>query len=608
MQEMPWRDAPGRIDLDPAVGTQTERADSADYGAAVQAVRLTRHWQDGVLHATVDNAGPRPVHVRQVVLLQWRHGLPDTTPIHGEGFQMLAQTGGELGRPRLLGRCDDADVYRIYSRPWAPSGCIRRQAYNCFVYADQARFTLLGFTRCARFSGHIVFDTEQFEVVLDLENHLLQAGERLQLEPFTVLVDPSLPALMARYATLLQQAHPLRWQRPPPRGWCSWYHYYATVSADDIRENLDALRAYPNLEYVQIDDGYQARMGDWLLPSDKFADGVDALIDTIHRAGRKAGIWLAPFIAESGSALFQTHPDWFVRRADGSPLPAEEVTYGGWRCTPWYMLDGTHPQALAYLREVVTTMRRDWKVDYFKLDALYWGAVHGGLRQRPNATRIEAYRAALQVIHDAADGAFVLGCNAPMWPSLGLVDGMRIGDDIERGHARMLQVREETFRRNWMHRRLWLNDPDCLVLCNLPDQQASAADYRLHLATVLGSGGLLMSGDRLALLDATQCTQLRTLLAVSQQGYGAASFHSFDCTLGVCEAEGVDTQLLCVTNVDMEARDLRLPAEADASLAVVFGATPERRQDHWVVRLPPGDGAVIAVTTGGHNGRSSSRK
>ena len=47
-----------------------------------------------------------------------------------------------------------------------------------------------------------------------------------------------------------------------PSGWCSWYHYYANVSAADIRENL-AVRAerFPALRYVQIDDGYQARMG-----------------------------------------------------------------------------------------------------------------------------------------------------------------------------------------------------------------------------------------------------------------------------------------------------------------------------------------------------------
>ena len=87
-----------------------------------------------------------------------------------------------------------------------------------------------------------------------------------------------------------------------PSGWCSWYHYYANVSAADIRENL-AVRAerFPALRYVQIDDGYQARMGDWLTPSAKFEEGVAALAGEIRAAGCEPALWVAPFIAEPGS-------------------------------------------------------------------------------------------------------------------------------------------------------------------------------------------------------------------------------------------------------------------------------------------------------------------
>ena len=40
-------------------------------------------------------------------------------------------------------------------------------------------------------------------------------------------------------------------------------------------------------------------------------------------------------------------------------------------------------------------MRQGWGVTYFKLDANFWGAMHGGRFHDPKATRIDAYRRGL---------------------------------------------------------------------------------------------------------------------------------------------------------------------------------------------------------------------
>ena len=47
----------------------------------------------------------------------------------------------------------------------------------------------------------------------------------------------------------------------------------------------------------------------------------------------------------------------------GSPLKAEDITYGGWRCTPWYILDTSNPEVQEHLTSVVRTMREEWGVD-----------------------------------------------------------------------------------------------------------------------------------------------------------------------------------------------------------------------------------------------------
>ena len=51
----------------------------------------------------------------------------------------------------------------------------------------------------------------------------------------------------------------------PPSGWCSWYCFGPKVTAKQVLDNLDVIaRDIPGLRYIQIDDGYQPAMGDWL--------------------------------------------------------------------------------------------------------------------------------------------------------------------------------------------------------------------------------------------------------------------------------------------------------------------------------------------------------
>ena len=59
-------------------------------------------------------------------------------------------------------------------------------------------------------------------------------------------------------------------------GWCSWYHYFHDVTEDHIRSNLALAAEWP-FDVFQIDDGYQAAIGDWLITNEKFPSelGVD---------------------------------------------------------------------------------------------------------------------------------------------------------------------------------------------------------------------------------------------------------------------------------------------------------------------------------------------
>ncbi len=130
--------------------------------------------------------------------------------------------------------------------------------------------------------------------------------------------------------------------RPAPTLWCSWYHYFTAVTQDDILENIAALDELElPIEVVQIDDGYQAELGDWLSLSDRFS----SLRDTVARIrdrGRRAGIWVAPFLVGARSSVAREHPEWLL---DG-------VSAGfGWE-QELAALDTTHPGAAGYLGRV----------------------------------------------------------------------------------------------------------------------------------------------------------------------------------------------------------------------------------------------------------------
>ena len=96
-----------------------------------------------------------------------------------------------------------------------------------------------------------------------------------------------------------------------PTGWCSWYSFLEQVSEADILRNLEYLatdRSEMPLEYIQIDDGYEARVGDWLSPNERFPRGMKILADAIRVQGFKPAIWLSPFIVAQDSRYMRIIP------------------------------------------------------------------------------------------------------------------------------------------------------------------------------------------------------------------------------------------------------------------------------------------------------------
>ncbi|HJW89914.1 MAG TPA: alpha-galactosidase [Anaerolineales bacterium] len=304
-------------------------------------------------------------------------------------------------------------------------------------------------------------------------------------------------------------------QAEPPVGWCSWYQFsterlIGALSAQDVRENMSALsaqRARLPLQVIQIDDGFEAQVGDWSAFRPSFPEGVAPLAAEMRAAGFTPGIWLAPFIVHPQARLAADHPDWLLTNRFG-----RRVNAGYFWDRFQYALDLTHPAALDYAAGVVRTAAHEWGFPYIKLDFLHAAALPGQ-RHDPTRTRAQVLRAGLQAVRQAAgEEAFLLGCGCPLGPAIGLVDAMRIGTDTARTWRPSFNFREiflksepdlpatlnanqNALSRAAFHRRWWINDPDCLLLH--PDTRLTVDEIQARATLIALTGGSFFLSDHL---------------------------------------------------------------------------------------------------------------
>ncbi|WP_051692057.1 glycoside hydrolase family 36 protein [Pedobacter borealis] len=492
-------------------------------GAAADALIVGRKWSSDLCALSVKNTSAKAVQVKEVVVFDLQHQLADTTKIYGEAFQKLGQIGGTLGKPEDWGTYPDRSHYKI------PEPENLRTAYGMLtLQLPENSRVLLATTSCKRFISRFSFDAKRLRISLDCENLVLQPGETWSLEEFLVTTSNDREKNYDRLTEAISKHHPRLKHDPVPMGWCSWYCFGPAVTAKNVSDNTNWIaKNLPQLKYIQIDDGYQPWMGDWLEKGKAFGGDVAQVLHDIKNKGLEPAIWVAPFVASPQSELFKNHPDWFVKDEAGKPLRSDKIGFGGWRLGPWYVLDGTHPAVQQYYTELFKTMRQKWGVTYFKLDANYWGAMYGGVHYDKKATRIEAYRRGMEAILKGSGDAFILGCNHPIWGSLGLIHGSRSSMDTWRDWKSFRNIGRENLLRGWQNGRLWWNDPDCILLTDngaedVMDQGGNAAatkkvvmpenEFLYHATTVYASGGMLLSGDDLTTIKPERLAILKKMI------------------------------------------------------------------------------------------------
>ncbi len=275
-------------------------------------------------------------------------------------------------------------------------------------------------------------------------------------------------------------------------GYSSWYNRYQNIDETSIMNDLEGCRSIlKEGDLFQIDDGWEPFIGDWLeADNKKFPDGMKSAVEKIHADGFKAGLWLAPFVAEENSALFREHPDWLLK-VNGKP----------WKCgcnwSGFYSLDIDNPEVIQYLEDVFHRVFDEWGFDLVKLDFLYGGAPFGTKTESRAARMIRG----MKWLRRMCGEHLMLGCGVPVMPAFGIADYCRISGDVtldwnDKLHMRLIhrerpstrQAMINTVTRFPLNGRAHLNDPDVFFL---REENCSLTKTQKH---ELAMGGALLGG------------------------------------------------------------------------------------------------------------------
>ncbi len=395
-------------------------------------------------------------------------------------------------------RYGDATFY-FYFRPLLHGYDVfySRGKNNCFFFNVNSAVSYLTF-QVSRWTGKVYY-------LADLRGLSLRKGETLTVLDYCFAPDYESGLRLFRETFSPKKAEKIF-------GYTSWYNYYQNINETQILRDLDALDGRFNL--FQIDDGYETFVGDWMsVDPQKFPNGLAPIVEKIHKKGLKAGIWLAPFVAETKSAVYRDHPEWFRRTKTGKPIKCG----GNW--SGFYALDLENPEVRSYIESSLRFFM-DMGFDFFKLDFLY----AANLPVYPGKTRSMVAEEAYTFLRRVLGDRLILGCGATPFNCAGKFDYLRVGPDVSLEfddvwfmrlmHRERISTKvtlQNTVYRSFFNNVLFGNDPDVFILRD-ENVKLSAEQKRALLTLNSLFGNVLMTSDNIAGYDEEKEEQLRAAL------------------------------------------------------------------------------------------------
>ncbi len=365
---------------------------------------------------------------------------------------------------------------------------------------------LAGLLTQHRFWSSLRLDEGKVTFCFELEERELTVGEGYVMERFMFAIGaPGAElALLEVYADRMAELNRAIPAKETPVGWCSWSCYFSDVNEEKIKRAADAQvtygKGYANL--IQIDDGWQKNTsfcGDWYADEKKFPAGPEATAQYVRDRGMTFGLWLAPLLLSEKTPAYETMKDMAMEA-----LTLREHYH------PFNLGD---PRFHEHLRQTFRRLVDDYGVGYFKIDFIAAAIryFHGGgvFVRFEDGYCVELLRRCLQIIRDeVGEDVFLLSCGAQTLIGAGIFNGARMSADIIWGKNKanptywdiMKKCMATVGRRYFYHNKVYMNDPDGLVLRDYDRGDGfncTWAEAELWAVAVAMAGGLVLSNDEL---------------------------------------------------------------------------------------------------------------
>lgn len=245
----------------------------------------------------------------------------------------------------------------------------------------------------------------------------------------------------------------------PLVGWNSWDYYFAAITMEDIIENMEAILRDPILskqvETIVVDMGWQHCEGEWY-SNYRFPRELERITHEIKSRGFIPGIWTAPILVQPLSTTALRKSEVLIKNKNGDPQSDSNM----------YMIDPTHPEGREYLRDIYSRLYsagfRVFKVDF--VDCLTRANTFYEKKKGP----YEALRDLFSLIRECVTNeSHIIGCSLPAECGPWIADSGRIGIDIHNQWSHVEWAVEFMQQYYWMNNRIWVNDPDFMVVRGL---------------------------------------------------------------------------------------------------------------------------------------------
>lgn len=433
-------------------------------------------------------------------------------------------------RPRL--RMVSLASSNMANLPSNTPGMLSSEMYSVITDLSDGRSMLIGQEPPFDQFFYIVLNVDKrrgrsfFELIFDFGRQMVEGGRTIKLDGFILIAGTRSEVEQSYFHGIREGIG----YKPPERnlkGWCSWYQYYQKITPEILYANIKAIKECGTpFDFFQIDDGWQANVGDWLEEAPAFRGRMRELADAVRQAGMRPGLWFAPFAASATSELARLHPEYLLKNEYGKIITAGyNPIWKGY----YYGLDATHPRFAEYLKETVRKVVGEWGFEYLKCDFLFAACLRGAAHHELEISRSMVLKEGMRLIRgEAGPSTVIIGCGMPLSAGIGYVDAMRVGPDTGdfwlQWAAKILRTGAMVGARNSirnfmvrspMHKRLWLNDPDCVMIRDT-DTGLKPAERQAQMDAIALSGGILMFSDDFSTLSKRALADLSLIDSIAE--------------------------------------------------------------------------------------------